>query len=142
MTTSQQTTNIMTKDFLMTNVLIDCYMFEYIEQIRTKEIFEGNEVYTYLKPVKRKDIVKIVDDEYEHHDIIEDANNLGNKFQFLFRNEMTQETSTDEIKLYRELVVIDTNDDAPMTIPDGLGRIDALVQYSDIIPISLYKIEL
>jgi len=131
----------MTKDFLMTNVFDDCYVFEHIEQIITKKKMDdddGCNIYTDIKSVRRKDIVKIWDDVFDHKQIIDDANNLGNKYTFYF----FEDEDVKDKNLYRELFVIDTDDDAPRIICDIEGDYNALLQYSTIIPISLYKIEL
>jgi len=141
MAMSKQLVNSMTKDFLMTNVFDDCYIFEYIEQIITKQKMDdddGGEIFTDLKSVRRKDIVKMDEDVFDHKEIIDDANNLGNKFTFFFYKDDDEKDK----KLYRELLVIDTEDDAPRIIHDTEGVYNALLQYSTIIPISLYKIEL
>jgi len=142
MTTETNTVNSMVKDFLMENIFDDCYVFEYIEQIITKEIFE-EEIYNYIKPVRRKDIVKINEDVFEHKSIIEDANNLGNKFSFFFFEGEGEGEDVKDKKLYRELLVVDIEYDAPRIIYDTEGSNDnALLQYSVIIPISLYEIKL
>jgi len=141
MTMSKQVVNSMTKDFLMTNVFDDCYVFEHIEQIITKKKMDdddGCNIYTDIKSVRRKDIVKIWDDVFDHKQIIDDANNLGNKYTFYF----FEDEDVKDKNLYRELFVIDTDDDAPRIICDIEGDYNALLQYSTIIPISLYKIEL
>jgi len=141
MTMSKQVVNSMTKDFLMTNVFDDCYVFEHIEQIITKKKMDdddGGNIYTDIKSVRRKDIVKIWDDVFDHKQIIDDANNLGNKYTFYF----FEDEDVKDKNLYRELFVMDTDDDAPRIICDIEGDYNALLQYSTIIPISLYKIEL
>lgn len=141
MTMSKQVVNSMIKDFLMTNVFDDCYVFEHIEQIITKKKMDdddGGNIYTDIKSVRRKDIVKIWDDVFDHKQIIDDANNLGNKYTFYF----FEDEDVKDKNLYRELFVIDTDDDAPRIICDIEGDYNALLQYSTIIPISLYKIEL
>lgn len=142
MTMSKKVVNSMTKDFLMTNVFDDCYVFEYIEQIITKKKMEdddGGEIFNDIKSVRRKYIVKISEDVFDHKEIIDDANNLGNKFTFYF----FEDEDVKDKNLYRELLVIDTEDDAPRIIYDTEGSShNALLQYSVIIPISLYKIEL
>jgi len=138
---SKQVVNSMTKDFLMTNVFDDCYVFEHIEQIITKKKMDdddGGNIYTDIKSVRRKDIVKIWDDVFDHKQIIDDANNLGNKYTFYF----FEDEDVKDKNLYRELFVMDTDDDAPRIICDIEGDYNALLQYSTIIPISLYKIEL
>jgi len=141
MTTETNTVNSMVKDFLMENIFDDCYVFEYIEQIITKKIFEEEEIFNHIKPVRRKDIVKINEDVFEHKSIIEDANNLGKKFSFFFFEREGEDVKNK--KLYRELLVVDIEYDAPRIIYDTEGSNDnALLQYSVIIPISLYEIEL
>ena len=145
----KQTINIMAKDFLMTNVFEDCYMFEYFEQ-KTKKIKSEEEgerwFYNHIVNVRCKDIIKF-HDRFEDEDIeliIEDIKNNGDKYTLYFANHGIRNYEKEETKeVYRILYAIDTEEQAPSYIPDSDGiECQALVQYTEIIPISFYKIEL
>ena len=143
----KQTINIMAKDFLMTNVFEDCYMFEYFEQ-KTKKIKNEEEeetwFYNHIVNVRCKDIIKFDDRLEDIELIIEDIKNNGNKYTLFFANHGIRNYEKEETKeVYRILYAVDTEEHAPSYIPDSDGiECQALVQYTEIIPISFYKIEL
>jgi len=142
MAMTKQAINSMVKDFLMTNIFDDCYIFEYIEQKKTKCIFEDGEIFNDIKPRRGKDIVKIIGGNIPHQHIIDDANTLGNKFTLYFSNNKTNNPPEETSNIYRKLYVINETENSPCCIPDIYGELETLVRYSEIMPISLYKLEL
>jgi len=141
----KQTINIMTKDFLMTNVFENCYMFEYFEQ-KIKKIKNEEEgwFYNHIVNVRCKDIIKFDDRLEDIELIIHDIKNNEEKYTLFFPNNGMRNYKKEETtEVYRILNAIDTEDDSPYSIPnsDGIEH-EALVQYTEIIPISLYKVEL
>jgi hypothetical protein len=139
---SKNTITSMAKEFLMENIFDDCYIFEYIEQKTTKKIFNEDEIYNDIKPRRGKDIVKIIGGDIPHQVIIEDANTLGNMFSLYFINHGMGNIQEDKSVIYRELYAMNEEENAPYCMPDIYGDIETLVRYTEIIPISLYKLEL
>jgi len=140
---TKQAINSMAKYFLMENIFVDCYIFEYIEQKTTKEIFDDDEIYNDIKPRRGKDIVKIIGGDIPEQVIIDDANTLGNKFTLYFSNHgMNNIQEDDTSKIYRDLFAMNEDENAPYCMPDMYGDVETLVRYTEIIPISLYKLEL
>ena len=142
MAMTKQAIKSMVIDFLMTNIFDDCYIFEYIEQKTTKCIFDDGEIFNHIKPRRGKDIVKIIGGNIPHQHIIDDANTLGNKFTLYFSNDKTNNPPEETSNIYRKLYVINETENSPCCIPDIYGELETLVRYSEIMPISLYKLEL
>jgi len=140
MAMSKKDVNSMTKDFLMTNIFDDCYIFEYIEQKKIKCIFDDGEIYNDIKPRRGKDIVKIIGGDIPRQLIIDDANTLGNKYTLYFSNHGTNNPPEDTSNIYRDLYAMNEIENSPCCIPDIYGELETLVRYSEIMPISLYKL--